>query len=74
MYVIHNVSINIILLFNIQNVNLKAGRRLLFLECQSSLFIMVLCYFFGLVLFCCFFGYIISPSDPIKYCVIITIL
>ena len=35
-------------------MNVEAGRRLLLIECQSSIFILGLCDFFGLVLFFCF--------------------
>ena len=34
----------------LESVNLKAGRRLLLLECKSLIFILGLCDFFGIVL------------------------
>ena len=67
----HTPCIIIIIIIISNTVNMKAGRRLLLLECQSSIFILGLCDFFGLVLFSAFFRCIISPSEPIKYCVTI---
>ena len=58
------------------SVNLKAGRRLLLLECQSSILILGFFNFFGLVLFFCIFLFscLISPSEHIQYCVTIKYL
>ena len=50
-------------------LNIEAGRRLLLLECQCSIFIFGLCNFVGLILWMCFFIIIISASEPIGYCV-----
>ena len=48
-------------------VNLEVGRRLLLLECQSSIlcwvYVISLVWFYFFVFFSC----IISPSEPITY-------
>ena len=57
-------------------VNLETGRRLLLLECQSSIFILGLCDFFDLVLFFCFLVALYPQVSlyKITYCVTIKYL